>query len=245
MFCDGFSFTRSGTHPYLANRVGDLFVMHDGPRKRASDYRRAEIVVAGSPVDAVLDGIGELRRDRDELKRYALCVITPTMAICDATKEAYKSRGFRLLGTEPMMVARAEMAPKLSTDAHVYCVSDQTAANRVSEAAGTKLLRPGDFNEQPIVRLYAADLDSQPIGWVRSIQREPKLAWVAGMYIKPEFRRRGIAKALLSKMLEDDVRHGVEFSVLLASHTGAKLYPALGYEQIGMLHAFSPVAKDS
>jgi hypothetical protein len=41
-------------------------------------------------------------------------------------------------------------------------------------------------------------------------------------------------------MLRDDRAAGASAGVLLASHTGAKLYPSVGYEQIGTLLLFTP-----
>lgn len=41
-------------------------------------------------------------------------------------------------------------------------------------------------------------------------------------------------------MLQDDHATGSTQAVLLASHTGAKLYPVVGYEQIGTLLLFTP-----
>ncbi|MEZ0325385.1 MAG: GNAT family N-acetyltransferase [Fimbriimonas sp.] len=240
VFCDGFSFTKSFTHPYLVSREGPLFVMHDGPRRKP-DYRRAEFISPGLPVEDVLDHVERLRQ-QPATQRFLLCAITTGSDVCENTKAAYKGRGFRLMMTEPMMVAKAAMAPILTSAATVYRVTDQENADRVAKAAGSKQVMATQLTDDPpILRLYAADVDGEPVGWVRSIQQHPNLAWVSNMYVKPEFRRQGIAKALLSTLLQDDARHGVEHSVLLASHTGAKLYPALGYEQIAMLHGFNPV----
>ena len=64
------------------------------------------------------------------------------------------------------------------------------------------------------------------------------------MYVAPEYRRRGIARVLLrsmlASMLADDRASGAQANVLLASHAGAKLYPVVGYRQIGTLFAFMP-----
>ena len=51
----------------------------------------------------------------------------------------------------------------------------------------------------------------------------------------------GIGRALLSKMLRDDRARGSKCSVRTASHTGALLYPHLGYERIGTLFMFAPI----
>ena len=46
VFARGFAFTRSFTHPYLPERVGDLWVVRDGPRKKG-DFRREEWIAQG------------------------------------------------------------------------------------------------------------------------------------------------------------------------------------------------------
>ena len=51
-------------------------------------------------------------------------------------------------------------------------------------------------------------------------------------------RRQGIARALLSEMLHGDRAAGASVSVLLASHTGAKLYAAAGYRRLGTLYLY-------
>jgi predicted acetyltransferase len=60
------------------------------------------------------------------------------------------------------------------------------------------------------------------------------------MYVSASHRRRGIGWALLAKMLRDDRTRGSKSSVLTASHTGALLYPRVGYERIGTLYMFAP-----
>jgi predicted acetyltransferase len=64
--------------------------------------------------------------------------------------------------------------------------------------------------------------------------------WCADMYVNHSHRRRGIGQALLSTMLRDDRARGSKCSVLTASHTGALLYPCVGYERIGTLFMFAP-----
>ena len=88
-------------------------------------------------------------------------------------------------------------------------------------------------------RQYVA-LDGEDIvGRVRSVDAV-EATWCADMYVQPSHRRRGIGQALLSKMLRDERARGSKCSVLTASHTGALLYPRVGYERIGTLFMFAP-----
>jgi predicted acetyltransferase len=88
------------------------------------------------------------------------------------------------------------------------------------------------------VRAYVALDDKEPIGWTWSM-KAGKCTWVSDVYVKPQYRRRGVGKSMLVRMLRDDRAHGSKWSVLLASHTGALLYPTVGYEQIGMLMLYT------
>ena len=84
-----------------------------------------------------------------------------------------------------------------------------------------------------------AIIDNKIVGWVRSIVVDD-MTWCSNMFVIAKFRRRGIARAMMCRMLRDDGDHGAKLAVLLASHTGAKLYDAVGYEQIGTLLVFMP-----
>jgi GNAT superfamily N-acetyltransferase len=238
VFCAGFSYVRSFTHPYLVSRRGRLLYMHDAPRKR--DWRKTEFVAADLACAEVLDAVDTVRSEIGEAgARWAIAAIQPGIGLCPSIRDAYKQNGYRFLFTEPMMVASTASPPIFDSSATVSRVSDREMADRVAKAAGQKQIRPFELEGNDL-RLYAAEMDGQPVGWVRSIATNQGCAWVAGMYVKEAFRRRGIAKALLSAMLKDDAEHGIHTSVLLASSAGALLYPSLGYAQIGTLHLFTP-----
>jgi predicted acetyltransferase len=89
------------------------------------------------------------------------------------------------------------------------------------------------------MRQYVALDGDKPVGWVRSIVAG-EATWVSNMHVVPAYRRRGIGRSLLVRMLRDDRANGSAASVLLSSHTGALLYPRVGYEQIGELLLFTP-----
>lgn len=44
----------------------------------------------------------------------------------------------------------------------------------------------------------------------------------------------------MCRMLRDDRRFGSKLAVLAASHTGALLYPIVGYQQIGTVFLYTP-----
>ena len=93
-------------------------------------------------------------------------------------------------------------------------------------------------------RQYVALDRVKIVGRVRSVDAVGA-TWCADMYVQPSHRRRGIGQALLSRMLRDDRSHGSKCPVLTASHTGALLYPRVGYERIGTLFMFVPRSKSA
>jgi ribosomal protein S18 acetylase RimI-like enzyme len=211
-------------------RVGGLRIMRDSTVRR--EPRRQEIVVCGlTPSEALI----QIRKYKPPA--HFVCVILPE--VDDSVKEAYKSAGYRLNGSEDFFVrqVRREIDPVTGSVLRVRTVDE---AEKVARAAGRRQILPEHLDGTQ-VRLYAAFEGDQVVGWVRSIHLEPKTAWVSNLGVKPEFRRRGHGRALMSALLAEDREHGVEWSVLLASRVGAMLYPQLGYERIGVLLAFSPV----
>lgn len=118
-------------------------------------------------------------------------------------------------------------------------VTTTDVADRLTKAARSRQILPEHFGAGARLRQYIAQMDGELIGWVRSITVD-QATWCSNMYVRPAFRRQGIARAMLSRMLVDDRDAGAQRAVLLASHTGAKLYPVVGYQPIGTLLLFTP-----
>jgi L-amino acid N-acyltransferase YncA len=82
----------------------------------------------------------------------------------------------------------------------------------------------------------------QDYGWVTSVPYNDH-AWVSSLYVHSKHRGKGFGRSLMSKLLQSDRENGVKQSVLLASSDGARLYPHLGYQQIGILQMFCPIKR--
>lgn len=236
-FLRGFTFTRSFTHPYLIVKEGPLWVMRDAARTRGH-ARKEEIVAYGLTVDETIRAIRAYRP-----QRYALCVIHAIGESALEVKQSYKAQGMRLIASEPLFVCRTQDFGVTDSQIVMRRVESAEDAQRVKAAARARQILPEHLgSDDAPLRLFAAFADNQAIGWVRSIRTGPDSAWVSNMFVQEPFRRQGIARSLMSMMLSDDARLGIAYSVLLASNAGSKLYPAVGYEQIGLLHLFLPKA---
>lgn len=95
----------------------------------------------------------------------------------------------------------------------------------------------------------SSEVGETPVGWVRSVSTGsgPSAGsdsrWVANLFVRSDYRRRGIGRSLMSAMLNEDAALGASYSALLASKTGALLYPQLGYELHGHLLVLVPPKK--
>jgi GNAT superfamily N-acetyltransferase len=233
VFARGFGAMRSLTHPYVPARVEGLWRLSDGPRRRDSDYRKSEwIAWDASPgrVHEIVTG--------HERGRFAICHIRTMDQDKLAIRDAYKSLGYRMMTTEPFMVAEpSRRRAKAKSPARIELVQTQSQLDAWTKAAGQRQMLPAQLGKLDEVRGYVAIVDETIVGAVRSVVVGDR-AWVGNLFVDVAHRRQGIGKALMTRLLDDDAKHGCKQSVLLASHTGALLYPEVGYEQIGELMMF-------
>ena len=108
IFARGFTFTRSMMHPFLAERVGPVWVMRDGPRSRNGERYRTEEWIAYRVEPAEVDRIAR----RDTRGKYAICAIHGIDESPDALRAAYKRLGYRLATTEPLFVHALKKVPE-------------------------------------------------------------------------------------------------------------------------------------
>jgi GNAT superfamily N-acetyltransferase len=234
VFVRGHSAGKSRTFPCLASRVGPLWVMRDALRKNPRDYRKEEWITYGvdaSEVEAIVQ--------RHRRGRFFLCVMVEEGEPDAPTRTVYKSLGYRLLSTEGFFVHRLQRIPKSPTPLSIERVRTPGLAVRLAKLTRTRPLSSDLLGDKAPVRQYVALDGEEIVGRVRSVDAVGA-TWCADMFVNPSHRRRGIAHSLLSRMLRDDRARGSKCSVLTASHTGALLYPHVGYVRIGTLFMFVP-----
>ena len=234
VFVKGFGLTRSFTHPFPGERVGPLWVLRDAPRKNPVDYRREEWIA--TDVDPA--EVDQLARTGTR-GRFCVCALVGVDEPAAPIRAAYKAMGYRLMAGEPVMLHPLKAIPKLKSPATIQRVLTQDVADALAKAAGTRQILPEHLIVDAPLRSYVAMIDSEIVGWVRSIVCDAG-NWCSNMFVLPKHRRMGIASALLAKMLEDDREYGAKRAVLTSSHAGAKLYESVGYRQIGTLLLFTP-----
>ena len=236
VFVRGFCFTRSFTHPYLAERVGEIWVVRDAPRRRGS-YRREEWIAHG----ATPEMIDQVARGHTR-GRFAVCALYGVGESDEPLRTGFRRLNYRLGATEAVMIHELRRIPRFDAPVEIARVATRDLAERLNKTARSRQVLPEHFAKDSPLRQYVALVDGKPVGWVRSID-VGQATWCSNMYVNPKFRRLGIARAMMARMLRDDRAGGSELAVLTASHTGAKLYPAVGYRQIGTLMLYTPRRK--
>jgi predicted N-acetyltransferase YhbS len=231
VFAHGFAFTRSRTHPYIVEQKNGLTVMRDAPRKNGDERNPEYIVVAMTPKQ----GIAALKMAK--FTKGGACVICDNQTDLDPVRDAYKAAGLRLIGRQPFFTADPKTAPVFKSPVLIRRIETAEHADAVKRAAGRRQLLPENLGREDTIRLYAAFNGQSVVGYVSSVPVEHD-AWVSNLAVVKEMRGRGIGRALMSFLLQDDAEHGVQTSVLLASGAGARLYPHVGYERIGTLQLF-------
>jgi GNAT superfamily N-acetyltransferase len=234
VFVRGHAAGRSRTFPYEVNRVGPLWQMRDAPRKNQRDYRKEEWIaydVDPSKADAMAR--------RHARGRFFMCHMIADGEPDGPTRTACKALGYRLLATEGFFVQRLARIPKAASRVLIERVRTPELAVRLGKVMRRRPIPDDQLGDDAPFRQYVARDDDDIVGWVRSVDAAGA-TWCADMYVERAHRRRGIGRALLSRMLRDDRARGSKCSVLTASHTGALLYPHVGYERIGTLFMFAP-----
>lgn len=234
VFLTGFSATRSITHGYHVRDLDRMAVMEDAPRKRGG-YRTSEYVAVNLDPPTI---VATCKLDAE--RKYAIAAIYPGVGPFADIESEFRELGCRLITREPMFIQRGLPAPhRVGVD--VRRVREAAEVVKINQTARSKQLKPSELRlPDPMIRLFAAWVDGEPVGWVRSVRSLETATWVSNLWVNPDFRRQGIGGALMTTMLYDDRELGFEVSVLLASHAGAMLYPQLGYERIGTLLLYRP-----
>jgi GNAT superfamily N-acetyltransferase len=234
VFVRGHSAVKSRTHPYDADRVGPAWVMRDAPRKNARDYRKEEWVASGVEP-------AELSRIAKAHTRghYFLCDLLAEGHSDAELRDRYKSLGYRLVATEGFFIHDLARVPRRASDIVIERVRDAGTAARLAKVTRTRPIAGELLGEAAPFRQFVALDGREIVGRVRSVDASGA-TWCTDMYVSPSHRRRGIGQALLAQMLRDDRARHSKCSVLTASHTGALLYPRVGYVRLGTLFMFVP-----
>jgi len=101
---------------------------------------------------------------------------------------------------------------------------------------------------------FIAEADGSPVGSVVVVwQRVPPsprnviglTAYILGMYVRPAYRRRGIARTLMNACIESAEERGAPAVMLHASDLGKPLYEGLAFKPTSEMRLFTSHAGTS
>lgn len=235
VFAEGFCYTRSRTHPYLCARIAPgVLRLHDAPRRGGTPRNEEHLAYGVEP-----SVVHELARTH-AAGRFVVCYLLPEGGDECGLRVEFKALGYRLVATEVLFVHDLVETTAVAAPFPVTRVTTLAERETFHTALGKGLLTDASLTvDPPPIRAYVAWDADRPIGWGASVHAEG-CGWVTDVWTELEFRRRGVARSLMARLLEDDREQGFAASVLLASHTGALLYPTVGYRKVGKLLMYAP-----
>lgn len=197
--------------------------MEDAPRRNP---RRIEVVGVEVPPEEVVETLNQAG-----IGRHFYCDVSASPENRFRRRDQFKAAGYRANTTEWVYAHRLAEIPVHRSRPAVCLARTEEDFDRVPQRSTQK--RPW----YGVGRQYTVSHPTRPVGFVRSVPVGED-AWVSDLFVHQEYRRQGYGSALMYRLLRDDLADGVRNSVLLASLSGSKLYPHLGYELLGVLQAF-------
>lgn len=154
--------------------------------------------------------------------------------------------GLRAVGTSPLMVLRAGTAVRPSRPVKVTRALGAELVGIAGDLAAVAFDVPRDAFARCIdvgitatagVETYIAWGDAGPMSAV-TVTPTGNTAGISLMATPPEHQRKGMGRALLTQVIADYRRRGVERFHLGATEAGRPLYASLGFEPIAELSAW-------
>jgi ribosomal protein S18 acetylase RimI-like enzyme len=109
----------------------------------------------------------------------------------------------------------------------------------ISPDDGHGQMQPDDLGD-PSLRHYFIEMDGLCVCYAKVIQSTPQAIVVEPLGTREEYRRRGIAKAVMNCLHADAAEGGAEVCVINASPMGVLLYTTLGYEVVAYIQKLVP-----
>jgi GNAT superfamily N-acetyltransferase len=154
--------------------------------------------------------------------------------------------GLTPVGTAPLMVLRAGTAVRPSRPTKVVRALGPDLVGIAGDLAAAAFDAPRDviarcidvvLTETAGVETYIAWGDDGPMSAV-SVTPTGNTAGISLMATPPEHQRKGMGRALLSRVIDDYRSRGVERFYLTATEAGLPLYASQGFEPVADLTAW-------
>lgn len=170
------------------------------------------------------------------LPRHYLTVLADRPGL----RETYERGGYRLDDTETLMVCDLAALSPLTPVSDVTLLREDAADwHNCNDPQGTRWALPENLAD-PRMAHYAIVRDGQLVARGRNLWLDAQHSYVSRVYVAEAWRGQGLARALMARLLSDDIARGARWSVLTASRVGERLYTRLGYCALGTILIFEP-----
>jgi GNAT superfamily N-acetyltransferase len=159
------------------------------------------------------------------------------------SQAAYEAHGYALRALEYLMVRSLNKPPFTNgaptTTNHVLVRRVETAgeADWFNAAKGSETVSEAKLLD-PSINFYYIEIGEYIVARGRAILVDGRFVVIDDVFTHPDYRRRGLATALMVQMLTDALQAGARQSVLAASQAGRQLYQKLGYQDVAPLLVF-------
>jgi GNAT superfamily N-acetyltransferase len=158
----------------------------------------------------------------------------------------YAALGYKTVPSEPLEIVMARGLRDLAPEGRRWPVQRvHTEAQRQTFNAGLDADDPhGQMDAEELcdllIRRYFVELDGRCVCRGTAILPSPEAVTVEPLGTDPEYRRRGLATALMGRLHAEAAQSGAVWSVIVATAMGAALYAVLGYGVVGYIQKFVP-----
>lgn len=157
------------------------------------------------------------------------------------TLAAYAAGGYRLSFTEYLMARGLEdlPAPDATREVRLIRSDAEAALANALDAEREPWIRPANLVSPDIWHCAVID-GGATAARARAWRYGPAGSYVTHVFTHPDHRRRGLARAVMLRLLHDAAARGERVSALVASEEGDLLYRSLGYARLVRLLVLEP-----
>jgi GNAT superfamily N-acetyltransferase len=217
--------------------VGPLYCIH---YERPLWWETDAFQVIDVEPDEVLEHI---RAYRPGPHLIAVITIEP-----DAVIAPHAALGYKTVPNEPVETVMARRFDAFSAAAESRFPVQQVRSENQRQFYNSVIdvddphcqIRPEELAD-PEIRYYYVEQDGRCVCNARAILPELRALNIEPLSTHPDYRRRGIATALMNRIHTDAAQLGAGQSVIVASQMGIALYSTLGYRVVCYIQKLVPM----
>ncbi|KAB8028620.1 GNAT family N-acetyltransferase [Fluviispira multicolorata] len=164
---------------------------------------------------------------------HIVSLFNPTEAICKDMED----KGYINIVNESFMSLKLKNIFDNFNDSTIELIQNQEQVNWYNKQRGNDIINWSKINDKSIL-FFCAKIDDKLASWARLIINN-NYAVIDDVQTKDIYRRQGLAKKIMNKLIFYSFNHEVSNMVLSASNEGKYLYESYGFKMIFELKVFA------